>query len=309
MTAGETARPKPWRAGSTRGRVPGHGGWPAAHACAVRARRPCRWPGWRPDGRPGGPRPHQGRRSETGEPGDGRKCLRCGGAARQARGGEERGEVKSGQPITFDARARPGSYPHIPTVLPTVNGSLRARRDGFSRRSAGRPSRPGRRSCTPSRTPGGRFGAPPTPFPAKFVRHSPPKGCYAVAPPPCRPGAGGRPSSRAGALDVHAAALRLFRGPEGGAQLRRRPTRRRHARRRALPALTHRAQPRPHPTLLPQPCARNREQATPAPHTRALRAGRCARTPASTPLPAGAAGTRRGGQPRCPRRPFDVWPS
>ncbi len=41
-------------------------------------------------------RPRQGRRSEVGEPGDGRQHLQCGGAARQECGGEERARAQTG---------------------------------------------------------------------------------------------------------------------------------------------------------------------------------------------------------------------
>ncbi|MEU9094969.1 cupredoxin domain-containing protein [Streptomyces sp. NPDC087901] len=37
------------------------------------------------------------------------------------------GQVKSGQTVTFDAPARPGSYPYICTIHPTMNGSLTVR--------------------------------------------------------------------------------------------------------------------------------------------------------------------------------------
>lgn len=37
------------------------------------------------------------------------------------------GQVKSGQTVTFEAPARPGSYPYICTIHPTMNGSLTVR--------------------------------------------------------------------------------------------------------------------------------------------------------------------------------------
>lgn len=37
------------------------------------------------------------------------------------------GQVKSGQTVTFTAPARPGSYPYICTIHPTMNGSLTVR--------------------------------------------------------------------------------------------------------------------------------------------------------------------------------------
>ncbi|MER7728331.1 cupredoxin domain-containing protein [Streptomyces sp. NPDC096323] len=37
------------------------------------------------------------------------------------------GEVKSGQTVTFRAPARPGSYPYICTIHPTMHGSLTVR--------------------------------------------------------------------------------------------------------------------------------------------------------------------------------------
>ncbi|MFE9856359.1 cupredoxin domain-containing protein [Streptomyces sp. NPDC005780] len=37
------------------------------------------------------------------------------------------GEVKPGQTVTFEAPARPGSYPYICTIHPTMNGSLTVR--------------------------------------------------------------------------------------------------------------------------------------------------------------------------------------
>ncbi|MEU1368327.1 cupredoxin domain-containing protein [Streptomyces sp. NPDC005803] len=37
------------------------------------------------------------------------------------------GEVKSGQTVTFEAPARPGAYPYICTIHPTMHGSLTVR--------------------------------------------------------------------------------------------------------------------------------------------------------------------------------------
>ncbi|MGW6208419.1 cupredoxin domain-containing protein [Streptomyces sp. NPDC055089] len=44
-----------------------------------------------------------------------------------ADGAFDTGQVKSGQKVTFDAPARPGSYPYICTIHPTMNGSLTVR--------------------------------------------------------------------------------------------------------------------------------------------------------------------------------------
>ncbi|MEU9205944.1 cupredoxin domain-containing protein [Streptomyces sp. NPDC048332] len=39
-------------------------------------------------------------------------------------GAFDTGQVKSGQKVTFDAPARPGPYPYICTIHPTMHGSL-----------------------------------------------------------------------------------------------------------------------------------------------------------------------------------------